>query len=69
MRDRDKPRLHVAPAAQRVVSIKCQCRMILEVPVQGRVCLCGRRHIRVTQLDENVRTKTIETEDRGEKRS
>lgn len=51
---------HKSDLQREILLAKCACRQIVRIPVDGCLCLCGRRHVRREELPGKVREKVIE---------
>lgn len=55
-----KTRYHKSDLTREYLLAKCPCRQVLRIPVDGCLCLCGIRHVRLEELPGKVRERVIE---------
>jgi hypothetical protein len=60
---RKPPILHPSDLSREYLWVKCPCRQILRVPVEGCECSCGQSHVRQAELSGKVRERTITCEE------
>ena len=54
-----KPIYHRSDLKREVLLVKCGCRQVVRVPVEGCQCRCGIRHVRREVLPGKVRERVI----------